>query len=89
MTISASSEAGELAQIPVTVFLMGTPSGTFTWNGTGGKPVEQSREMPLFSHFTAVRLFFAQNGLTLHSITFDITRPVDNIDIAFIEEDKS
>ncbi|MBR3281800.1 MAG: glycoside hydrolase family 3 protein [Ruminococcus sp.] len=89
VTISASSEAGELAQIPVTVFLMGTPSGTFTWNGTGGKPVEQSREMPLFSHFTAVRLFFAQNGLTLHSITFDITRPVDNIDIAFIAEDKS
>lgn len=79
ITITASSEAGELAQIPVTLFLTGSASGTFTWNGTDGKPVPLTKEAPMFSHFTAVRLYFAQNGLDLHSITFELTRPSGNI----------
>lgn len=79
VTITASSEAGELAQIPVTLFLTGSASGTFTWNGTDGKPVSMTKEAPMFSHFTAVRLYFAQNGLDLHSITFELSRPSGNI----------
>ncbi|NLT09257.1 MAG: beta-glucosidase, partial [Ruminococcus sp.] len=88
ITITASSDAGELAQIPVTLFLMGTPSGTYTWNGTGGKPVSITKEAPVFSRFTAVRMYFAQNGLKLHSISFKLARPAENIDIAFVAEDK-
>ena len=88
ITITASSDAGELAQIPVTLFLMGTPSGTYTWNGTGGKPVSITREAPVFSRFTAVRMYFAQNGLKLHSISFRLARPAGNIDIAFVAEEK-
>ncbi len=79
VTITASSEAGELAQIPITLFLTGSASGTFTWNGTDGKPVSMTKEAPMFSHFTAVRLYFAQNGLDLHSITFELSRPSGNI----------
>ncbi|MCM1435943.1 MAG: glycoside hydrolase family 3 C-terminal domain-containing protein [Ruminococcus flavefaciens] len=79
VTITASSEAGELAQIPVTLFLTGSASGTFTWNGTDGKLVSMTKEAPMFSHFTAVRLYFAQNGLDLHSITFELSRPSGNI----------
>ena len=79
VTITASSDAGELAQIPVTLFLTGSASGTFTWNGTDGKPVSMTKEAPMFSHFTAVRLYFAQNGLDLHSITFELSRPSGNI----------
>lgn len=86
ITITASSESGELAQIPVTLFLMGTASGTFTWNGTGGKPVSITKEAPLFSHFTAARLYFAQNGLKLHSISFKLNRPAD-INAAFVSEE--
>lgn len=79
VTITASSKASELAQMPVTLFLTGSASGTFTWNGTDGKTVSLTKEAPMFSHFTAVRLYFAQNGLDLHSITFELSRPAGNI----------
>lgn len=73
VTITASSQQSELAQIPLTMFTMGTASASFTWNGTYGKSVSFSKEIPMFSHFTAVRLYFAQNGLDLISISFKIT----------------
>ena len=46
-------------------------SGTFTWNGTDGKPVSYEKEIPMFSPFTSIRLFFAQSGLKMLSIRFD------------------
>lgn len=86
--ITASSGQGELAQIPLTLFVMGTASGTFTWNGTGGKPISYSKEIPMFSRFTAVRLYFAQNGLDLHSIEFKLTRLAEDLNsVAFKQED--
>ena len=52
---------------------MGTASGTFTWNGTNGEPVSFIKdEMPMFSRFTTLRLYFAQNGLKMHSISFKL-----------------
>ncbi|MBQ9768353.1 MAG: glycoside hydrolase family 3 protein [Lachnospiraceae bacterium] len=71
ITITASSTAGELAQIPMTLFLMGSAFGTFTWNGTGGKPVSFARDYALSFHYTSVRLSFAQNGLKLHSMVVE------------------
>nr|MDE5754732.1 beta-glucosidase [Oscillospiraceae bacterium] len=70
VTMTASSTQGTLAQIPVTLFVMGTANGTFTWNGTDGKPVAFSKKVPLFSKFNAVRLYFAQSGLHMHQIRF-------------------
>ena len=70
VTLTASSDQSELAQIPVTLFSMGTASGTFTWNGTNGKPVSFHNDLPIFSHYTAMRLYFAQSGLNMISITF-------------------
>jgi beta-glucosidase len=87
VTITASSELGELAQIPVTIFAMGTASGTFTFNGTNGKSVSITKNFPMFSRFTAIRLYFAQNGLRPESITFRMTRAADDISIAFKQED--
>ncbi len=71
VTLTGSSEQSELAQIPVTLFAMGTANATFTWNGTGGKPVSFSMVIPMFSRFTSIRLYFAQSGLYLHSISFE------------------
>lgn len=68
--ITASSEQSELAQIPVTVFSMGSPIATLTWNGTGGKPVSFECSTNCFSRFTSIRLYFAQSGLKIHSIKF-------------------
>ncbi len=77
ITITASSEQSELAQIPVTVFTMGTANAMFTWNGTGGKPVSYTKEVPFFSHYLAVRLYFAQNGLDLLELKFEKTSRSD------------
>ncbi len=68
--LTAASDAGELAQIPVTVFSMGTARGTYTWNGTGGKPVSFSGRTEIFSRYTTIRLYFAQNGLKLSEMAF-------------------
>ncbi len=70
ITITASSEMGALAQMPVTIFSMGTPCATFTWNGTGGKPLSRSCTITFFSRFTTLRLYFAQSGLKIHSLKF-------------------
>lgn len=71
--VTASSTQSELAQIPMTLFSMGTAVGTFTFNGTGGEAVSMEKETPMFSRFTTFRIYFAQNGLDLHSIRFELT----------------
>lgn len=71
--VTASSTQSELAQIPMTLFSMGTAVGTFTFNGTGGKAVSMEKKTPMFSRFTTFRIYFAQNGLDLHSIRFELT----------------
>lgn len=73
VTITASSTQSKLAQIPLTLFAMGTASAVFTWNGTDGKPVSFSKVIPMFSRYSTLRLYFAQNGLDLISINFEIT----------------
>ncbi|MBR5683680.1 MAG: glycoside hydrolase family 3 protein [Ruminococcus sp.] len=87
VTVTASSTQSSLAQLPITLFTLGTPSGTLTWNGTDGKPVSLSCSMPLFSRFSAIRIYFAQNGLKLHSIEFELEKEDDNIDLAFAAEE--
>lgn len=78
VTVTASSTQSELAQIPVTFFSLGTAMATFTWNGTGGKPVSFSKVIPMFSRYTALRLYFAQSGLKIHSVDFEYTNaPAD------------
>ena len=84
VTLTASSTEGELAQMSVTLFSMGTASGTFTWNGTAGKPVSFMKKVPLFSKYTAMRLHFAQNGLKMHKIQFRLIS--DNIDASELSE---
>ncbi len=71
ITITASSELSELAQTAVTLFSVGSACGTYVWNGTGGIPVDISKEINIFSRFTNIRLHFAANGLKLHSIAFE------------------
>lgn len=72
ITLTCSSELSELAQLPVTVFSMGTPCGSHTFNGTDGKPVSFECSTHCFSRFTTIRIYFGQSGLTLHSIKFQL-----------------
>ena len=74
VSLTASSESSELAQIPVTMFILGLPCGNFTFNGTGGKPMTVVKKTQIFSRYTTVRLYFAQNGLKPESLTFRLKR---------------
>ncbi|MBR5401340.1 MAG: glycoside hydrolase family 3 protein [Treponema sp.] len=67
-SLTASSELGELAQLPVTMFFQGIPMASFTFNGTGGKDVTITKEIPLVTRFSICRLFVATNGLKLKQI---------------------
>ncbi len=76
-TITARSDSGEVAQMPVTLFTLGTPTGVYTFNGTNGKWVSIDREVIMFSRFTACRLYFGQSGLTLRDIKFEMIEPYE------------
>lgn len=72
-TITAKAEGSAVAQVPVTLYSMGSPHGVFTFNGTNGEWSSISKEeLPLFSRFTACRLYFGQNGITLRDIKFEL-----------------
>ncbi len=83
VTITAGSTQSELAQIPLTLFTMGTATANFTWNGTGGKPIAITKEINMFSAFTNVRLYFAQSGLTLHEIKIEFMSELEKEKYSF------
>lgn len=68
MDITGKSDAGELAQIPVTVYLLGTTMAVITWNGTGGKWLTKSVRLHLFNGHNPIKLHFGQSGLSLKSV---------------------
>lgn len=70
-TFTASSTAGELAQMPVTLYFMGTVHDTFTWHGTNGEPLSFTGEYMLTFQPTRVRLAFGQNGIDFHKIVIE------------------
>ena len=64
------SVAGELAQMPVSVFLDGTLLGTVTITGTGGKAVSRELEFSVKEgkeHY--LTLFFGESGIRMESLT--------------------
>ena len=70
-SITGSSKASELAQMPVTLYFMGTVMDTFTWHGTGGEPVTFTGEYFMTFMPTRVRIAFAQSGIDFHKIVFE------------------
>ncbi len=69
-TLTGSSELGQLAQIPITMFYQGFPIASFTFNGTGGKDVSLSKNLIFPTRFCVNRLYVASNGVKLKSISF-------------------
>lgn len=69
LEMKVRSDAGEVAQIPVSVFLDGNLAGTMTINGTGGRWIQL--EQPLGYVFGAnhfLRFYFAQSGMKVDSV---------------------
>ncbi|MBR4343103.1 MAG: glycoside hydrolase family 3 protein [Lachnospiraceae bacterium] len=70
IAITASSDLGELAQLPVTLFYMGKVYGVYTFNGTGGKAVTLDREIFVHSRHAVFKIFTPVNGLKIESVRF-------------------
>ena len=75
--LTAKSDLGELAQIPVTLSFAGTPRGVYTFNGTNGQWVTQTREADLGMKYAIMRLYFPQNGIEVKQIKFVYDRPCE------------
>ncbi len=75
--LTAKSDLGELAQIPVTLSFAGTPRGVYTFNGTNGQWVTQTREADLGMKYAMMRLYFPQNGIEVKQIKFVYDRPFE------------
>lgn len=72
VTLTASSTLSELAQTSVSIFALGSPCGTFTFNGTGGAAVSQTKDVQCLSNFMSIRLYFGGSGLKTQSIRFEL-----------------
>lgn len=75
--LTAKSDLGELAQIPVTLSFAGTPRGVYTFNGTNGQWVTQTREADLGMKYAIMRLYFPQKGIEVKQIKFVYDRPFE------------
>lgn len=72
VTLTASSTLSELAQTSVSIFALGSPCGMFTFNGIGGAPVSQTKDVKFLSNFMPIRLYFGGSGLKTQSIRFEL-----------------
>ena len=79
VALTASSQLSELAQIPVSLFYLGTPNGVFTFNGTGGKDRTIEKKVVLKTKYSVLRLYFGQNGLRPERLHVIFDKPLDEI----------
>jgi len=78
--LTAKSDLGELAQIPVAFYGDSILCGVFVWNGTGGKWTTQKRHILLKSKYSVVRFHFQESGLNLKNIRFTLEKKIMDIE---------
>ena len=85
ITTRASSELGEVAQLPCTLIFNGFPISTITFQGSGSEEREISKVIRFFERFSVLRLTVGARGLKLKDITFKKhegpVEPSENISI--------
>jgi beta-glucosidase len=77
LEFTASSRLGELAQIPMTLYVTSIPFAVVTWNGTNGEEVKKSVECPMYSKNCVFRAHFTTGGVTIKSLKFKYLRPIE------------
>lgn len=69
---SSRSNAGELAQMPVTLFANNIPGTTFTFNGTDGEWVTLTKQVFFLNQHNYLQLYFALSGLEVKDVSFTL-----------------
>lgn len=75
--VTASSDLGELAQIPVSFFFQSVLFGVYTFNGTNGKDDIRTSELDMYTRYPVMRLYFGANGLKVKQIRFRYLHPLE------------
>lgn len=70
--LTGKSDLGELAQMPITVFIQGIVVAAFTWNGTDGKWITITNHVLLNSKYDIIRFYFGESGIDLKDIKFTL-----------------
>ncbi len=79
VSLTGSSELGELAQIPCTLFVGGIPIAMFTFNGTEGKDKAIEKTVIIPSKHTVTRLYVSHNGVKLKKMNFEFKKALDSL----------
>ena len=82
VSVTGSSNLGELAQLPITIFVMGIPTLSLSFTGTEGKDVTLERPFIGQNSYAVFRLNVAQAGLKLKEMKLEYQRP-------FTEEERA
>lgn len=89
--LTAKSDLGPLAQIPVTLYIQSIPMIVFTFNGTNGEWMTVKKKIIFSQKYQMLKLHFGQSGVELKDIKFTFVK--DKLDISvgseFIEEEKN
>lgn len=72
--LQVSSDADEIAQMPLNVSLGGFPAAIFMVNGTGGKWIPITRKMVFFGANSYLRFQFGQSGIRLKELQFKLVK---------------
>ena len=76
-----SSELGELAQIPMSVYVQSIPLVVITWNGTNGEEVSHHFTGMMYSRNNVYRVHFGGNGVCVTGIRIKYLRPLDEAQV--------
>lgn len=73
------SSLGELAQIPMTLYITSIPFAVITWNGTNGELVTKEAECMMYAKNCVFRAHFASGGVTIKSLKVKYLRSLDEL----------
>ena len=71
------SNLGELAQIPMTLYITSIPVSVITWNGTNGELVSKTVECMMYAKNCVFRAHFQAGGVSIKSLKVKYLRSLD------------
>ena len=74
------SNLGELAQIPMTLYVTSIPFAVVTWNGTNGEAVSKSVECMMYSKNCVFRAHFQSGGVSIKTLKVKYLRPFEGME---------